>query len=89
MNATNLTCTSGFLGLIFGMGMFLAFTFIIVFVFSAHHVCKLSKMVSLRSIFTVDRKQIEEATLEKLKRGESTKNVARLTSIPKLSCTIL
>ena len=77
MNATNLTYTSGFLGLIFWMGMFLAFTFIIVSLFSAHHICKLSKMVSLRSLSTVDRKQIEEATLEKLKRDENTRNVAR------------
>ena len=59
------------------MGMFLAFTFIIVSLFSAQHVCKLRKVVSLRSLFIVDRKQIEEATLEKLKRGESTRNVAR------------
>ena len=77
MNATNLTCTSGFLGLIFWMGMFLAFSFIIVSLFSAHHVCKLSKMVSLGSLSIVDRKQIEEATIDKLKRGESTRNVAR------------
>ena len=77
MNATNLTCTSGFLGPIFWVGMFLAFTFIIVSPFSAHHVCKLSKMVSLRSLFAAGRKQIEEATSEKLRRGESTRNVAR------------
>jgi hypothetical protein len=53
--------------------MFLAFTIINVSPFSAHHVCKLSEMVSLRSHFDVGRKQIEEATLEKLKRGENTK----------------
>jgi hypothetical protein len=68
--------------------MFLAFTIINVSPFSAHHVCKLSEMVSLRSHFAVGRKQIEEATLEKLKRGENTRNVARLTGIPKLGCTI-
>jgi hypothetical protein len=34
-------------------------------------------MVSLRSPFASGRKQIEEATLEKLRRGESTRNVAR------------
>jgi hypothetical protein len=71
MNATNMTCTSGFLGPIFWVGIFLAFTFIIVSPF------KLSKMVSLRSPFASGRKQIEEATLEKLRRGESTRNVAR------------
>jgi hypothetical protein len=54
-----------------------AFTFIIVSPFSAHHVCKLNKMVSLRSPFASGRKQIEEATLEKLRRGKSTRNVAR------------
>ena len=57
--------------------MFLAFTFIIVFLFSAHHVCKLSKMVSLRSLSIAYRKKIEKTTLEKLKRGESTKFFAR------------
>ena len=77
MNATNLTCTSGFLSLIFWMGIFLTFIFIIVSLFSTHHVCKFSKMVSLRSLSIADRKQIEEATLEKLKRGGSTRNVAR------------
>jgi DNA-binding transcriptional MocR family regulator len=34
-------------------------------------------MVSLRSLYAVGRKQIEEATLKKLKRSESTRNVAR------------
>jgi transposase len=34
-------------------------------------------MVSLRSLFVVGRKQIKEVTLEKLRRGESTRNVAR------------
>jgi len=77
MNATNLTCTSGILGPVFWVGMFLAFTFIIVSPFSAIYVCKLSKMVSLRSLSAAGRKQIEEATLEKLRRGESTRNVAR------------
>jgi hypothetical protein len=33
-------------------------------------------MVLLRSLYAASRKQIEEATLEKL-RGESTRNVAR------------
>jgi hypothetical protein len=34
-------------------------------------------MVSLRSLSAAGRKQIEEATLEKLRRGESIRNVAR------------
>lgn len=34
-------------------------------------------MVSLRSLSVASRKQVEEATLEKLRRGESTRNVAR------------
>ena len=76
MNATNLTCISGFLGLIFWMGMFLAFIFIIVSLFNAHHVCKLSKMVLLRSLSIGDKKLLEEATLEKHKKDESTRNVA-------------
>ena len=38
---------------------------------------KLSKMVSLKSLFVVDRKYIEENTSKKLKTGESTRNVAR------------
>ena len=63
--------------------MFLAFTFIIVSLFTAHHVYKLSKMVSLRPFSVAGRKHIEEATLEKLKRGESTRNVARDLQVSK------
>ena len=48
-----------------------------VSLFSAHHVCKLSKMVSLRSLYVAGINYIEKATLEKLRRGESTRNVAR------------
>jgi hypothetical protein len=61
----------------FWVGMFLAFTFIIVSPFSAHHGCKLSKMVSLRSFSVAGKKQIKKVTLEKLRSGESTRNVAR------------
>ena len=39
--------------------------------------CKLSKMVLLRSLSAADRKQIEKSILEKLRRDESTRNVAR------------
>jgi len=34
-------------------------------------------MVSLRYLLVANRKQIEEAALQKLRRGESTRNVAR------------
>jgi len=59
------------------MGMFLVFIHIIVSLISAHHVCKLSRMVSLRYLPIVNRKRIEEVALQKLKRGESTRNVVR------------
>jgi len=57
--------------------MFLAFKFIVVFLLSVHHVYKLSKMVSLRSLSTANRKQREEATLETLRMCESTRNIPR------------
>ena len=64
--------------------MFLVFTSIIVSLFSAHHICKLSKMFSLRSLSVVDRKQIEEVILEKLKRGESTRVLHKTYNYPKV-----
>lgn len=59
------------------MGIFLAFIHLIVSIISAHYLCKLNKMVLLRYFFVIDRKLVEVVALQKLKKGESTKNVVR------------
>jgi hypothetical protein len=57
--------------------MFLAFIRTIVSIINAHYLCKLSKMVSLRYLSVADRKLVEVANLQKLRRGENTRNVAK------------